>query len=64
VNGYISGTSDRFTVRSPEFLADAYPRTPTVLELEHYSAVKRLGNWCATPGSLVAKHGRGNTGPD
>jgi len=64
VNGYLSGTSDRFTVRSPEFFADAYPNTPTVLELEHYGGIKRLGNWDATPDSLVAKHGRGKKGPD
>jgi hypothetical protein len=37
VDGYFAGTSDRFTVRSPEFFADAYPQTPTVLELEHYA---------------------------
>ncbi len=64
VNGYFSGTSDRFTVRSPEFFADAFPRTPTVLELEHYGKVKQLGNWDARPESAAAKSGRGKTGPD
>ena len=64
VNGYLAGTSDRFTVRSPEFFADAFPRTPTVLELEHYRTVKRLGNWEGLPGSLVAKFGNGKKGPD
>jgi hypothetical protein len=64
VNGYLAGTSDRFTVRSPEFFADAYLRTPTVFELEHYGAVKRLGNWEARPGSSVAKFGKGKKGPD
>jgi len=64
VNGYIPGTSDRFTVRSPEFFADAHLHTPTVLELEHYGAVKQLGNWDARPDSLVAKHGKGKKGPD
>jgi len=36
----------------------------TILELEHYGHVKRLGNWDARPGSSLAKHGGGRTGPD
>lgn len=64
VNGYLPGTSDRFTVRSPEFFADAFPMTPTVFELEHYGNVKGLGNWEGRPDSLVAKHGKGKKGPD
>lgn len=64
VNGYLAGLSDRFTVRSPEFFADAYPHTATVFELEHYSAVKRSGNWEGRPGSSVAKYGQGKKGPD
>jgi hypothetical protein len=64
VDGYFSGTSDRFTVRSPEFFADAYRLEPTVLELEHYGKVKQLGNWETRPGSAAARFGRGKTGPD
>ena len=64
VNGYFANTSDSFTVRSPEFFADAYLRTPTVLELEHYGKVKQLGNWEVRPESAAAKFGRGKTGPD
>lgn len=64
VNGYLSGPSERFAVRSPEFFADAYLKTPTVLELEHYGAVKKLGNWDARPDSLMAKHGGGKKGAD
>lgn len=64
VDGYFAGTSDRFTVRSPEFFEDAFRRTPTVLELEHYSHVKALGNWDARPNSSAAKFGKGKTGPD
>jgi len=64
VNGYLAGTSGTFTVRSPEFFADAYRNTPTVFELEHYGAVKRLGNWEGRADSLVAKHGAGKKGPD
>jgi hypothetical protein len=64
VDGYFAGTSDRFTVRSPEFFADAYRLTPTVLELEHYGHVKRLGNWEVRPDSSAAKFGKGKTGPD
>jgi hypothetical protein len=64
VDGYLSGTSDRFTVRSPQFFEDAFRRTPTVLELEHYGHVKRLGNWEGRAESNVAKFGKGKTGPD
>ena len=64
VDGYFSGTSKSHTVRSPEFFADAFPRTPTVLELEHYGHVKRLGNWDGRAGSNVAKFGKGKKGPD
>ena len=64
VDGYFSGSSDRFTVRSPEFFADAYRLTPTVLELEHYGKVKTLGNWETRPDSAAFKFGKGKTGPD
>jgi hypothetical protein len=64
VDGYLAGVGQTFTVRSPEFFADAYRQTPTILELEHYGHVKRLGNWDARPGSSLAKHGGGRTGPD
>lgn len=64
VNGYLQGLSDRFTVRSPEFFADAYLKTPTVFELEHYGKVKKLGNWEAQADSSAAKYGKGKTGPD
>ena len=64
VNGYFSSSGDRFTVRSPEFFADAYRRTPTVLELEHYGKVKTLGNWDARPGSAAFEFGRGRKGPE
>jgi len=64
VNGYLAGQSKTFTVRSPEFFADAYPDRPTVFELEHYGKVKGLGNWDARPDSLLAKHGGGLKGPD
>ncbi|MDI1247459.1 MAG: beta-galactosidase, partial [Lacunisphaera sp.] len=72
VDGYFDGTidegfpptSDTFTVRSPEFFADVYPRLPTVLELDHYGKVKSLGNWEGLPGSSVAKFGQGKQGPD
>ncbi len=64
VNGYFAGTSERFTVRSPEFFEDTYRSTPTVLELEHYGKVKTLGNWEARPGSAALEFGQGKTGPD
>ena len=64
VNGYFSRSSDQFTVRSPEYFADAYRVTPTVFELEHYGKVKQLGNWDVRPDSPAAKFGRGKSGPD
>jgi len=64
VDGYFSGSSDRFTVRSPELFADAYRLTPTVLELEHYGKVKSLGNWEARPGSAAFQFGNGKAGPE
>jgi len=64
VNGYLRGHSDTYTVRSPEFFADAWRLKPIVFELEHYGAVKRYGNWLAGPGSLLAQHGGGRKGAD
>ena len=64
VDGYFSGSSDRFTVRSPELFADAFRLTPTVLELEHYGKVKSLGNWEARPDSAAFKFGKGKAGPE
>lgn len=64
VDGYLAGTSDRFTVRSPGFFADVFATTPTVFELEHYGKVKALGNWDGRPGSNVARYGEGRKGPD
>jgi hypothetical protein len=64
VNGYLQGLSDRCTVRSPEYFADSYLKTPAVFELEHYGTVKKQGNWEARPDSSAAKFGKGKTGPD
>jgi hypothetical protein len=64
VDGNFSHSGDHFTVRSPEFFADAYRQTPTVLELEHYGKVKSLGNWEARTNSAAFKFGNGKTGPD
>ena len=64
VNGYLRGHSNRYTVRSPEFFADAWRLKPIVFELEHYGAVKRYGNWLAEPKSSLAKYGGGKKGAD
>jgi hypothetical protein len=64
VDGYLSGTTPTWTVRSPEFFADAFPAKPTVFELEHYGTVKKSGNWEGRPGSNVEKYGKGKKGPD
>jgi len=64
VNGYVKGYADTYTVRSPEFFKDAYLKTPTVFELQHYHAVKRDGNWRVKEGSSLWKYAKGKTGPD
>jgi hypothetical protein len=64
VNGYVRGYADTYTVRSPEFFKDAYLRTATVFELQHYHAVKRDGNWKVKEGSSLSKYAKGKDGPD
>ncbi|MDZ7317054.1 MAG: beta-galactosidase [candidate division KSB1 bacterium] len=64
VNGYFSGYSQTYTVRSPEFFQDVYRQRPTVFELEHYRAVKRQGNWHAEAGSAISQYAPGKTGAD
>lgn len=64
VNGYVNGYADTYTVRSPEFFRDAYLKTPTVFELQHYSAVKRDGNWVVKEGSSLSRYAKGKNGPD
>jgi hypothetical protein len=64
VDWYVTTYSKTFTVRSPEFFADAYRQTPTVFELEHYGSVKRYGNWTGKPDSSLAKFGGGQSGAD
>jgi len=64
VKGNFSHSAARFTVRSPEYFADAYLSTPTVLELDHYPKVKKLGDWDAQPGSAASEFGKGKKGPD
>jgi len=64
VNYYIGAYPDTFTVRSPEWFADVWRNKPTVLELEHYGGVRRLGNWTGKPDSSLAKYGKGKSGAD
>jgi hypothetical protein len=64
VNGYVRGYADTYTVRSPGFFKDAYLKTPTVFELQHYGAVKRDGNWKVKEGSSLSKYAKGKSGPD
>lgn len=64
VDYYVRTYSRTCTVRSPEFFADTWQKTPQVLELQHYGAVKRDGNWVVRPGSSAARHGGGKSGPD
>jgi len=64
VNYYIGAYPDTFTVRSPQWFADVWRDRPTVLELEHYGGVRRLGNWKGKPDSSLAKYGKGKSGTD
>ncbi len=64
VDFYVRAWITNFTVRMPHLFADAARRTPTVLELEHYGTVKKLGNWIPTPGSALDQYGGGRTGAD
>ena len=64
VNYYIGAYTDTFTVRSPHWFADVWRDRPTVLELEHYGGVRRLGNWTGKPDSSLAKYGKGKSGAD
>jgi len=64
VDYYIGAYPETYTVRSPEYFKAVYKEKPTVLELQHYSTVKREGNWQGVPGSSVAKYGNGKTGAD
>ena len=64
VNWYVTAYPATYTVRSPEFFEDAYRKTPTVFELQHYHAVKNDGNWIVREGSSLAKYAPGKSGPD
>lgn len=64
VDWYITANSDTYTVRSPEYFDAVYQKTPTVFELEHYSGVKRQGNWIPRPGSSLDKFGKSKLGAD
>ena len=45
VDGYFAGTSDRFTVRSPEFFADAYLPDADGVRVGALRQGETLGNW-------------------
>jgi len=64
VAGFVRNNMDTFSVRSPELFANAYRTMPTVLELQHYHAIKRDGNWVGQPGSSLLKYGKGKSGAD
>jgi hypothetical protein len=64
VDYYVRAYTKTFSVRSPEAFADSLPLGPNVLELQHYKNFKKDGNWTAEPGSTLAKHGGGMSGPD
>ena len=64
VDWYIRTYPATFSVRNPNFFAEAARSMPTVLELEHYPTVIKQGNWTAKEGSTMAKYGNGRTGAD
>lgn len=64
VDWYVKTYGKTFTVRSPELFADAWRKTPTVFELEHYGIVKNQGNWIPQPGSSLEEFGAGRSGAE
>lgn len=64
VDYYIGAYPESDTVRSPAYFDEVYQQRPTILELEHYTSVRRLGNWLGKPGSSMARHGQGRDGAD
>ncbi len=62
VDYYVRAYPDTYTVRTPEVFLDTYQTMPNVLELQHYSAVKRDGNWWGKEGSSLKKYGKGKSG--
>jgi hypothetical protein len=64
VDWFVKAYSKTSTVRSPDLFADAWQKTPTVFELEHYGIVKSKGNWTPQPGSSLETFGAGRTGAD
>ncbi len=64
VDWYVLQHIKTATVRSPELFEDGWQIGPTVFELQHYGAVRKDGNWEPRPGSTLAKHDLGLTGPD
>lgn len=64
VDWYVKTYPQTYSVRTPEFFKDAYLKTPTVFELQHYHAVKRDGNWIPKEGSSISKYTEGKTGSD
>jgi len=64
VDWYVKTYPQTYSVRTPEFFKDAYLKTPTVFELQHYHIVKRDGNWPVKDGSSLSKYAKGKTGTD
>ena len=64
VDWYVKSYPQTYSVRNPEFFKDAYLKTPTVFELQHYHIVKRDGNWQVKEGSSLSKYAQGKSGPD
>jgi hypothetical protein len=55
---------ETFSVRNPEYFEAVYLERPTIFELDHYPRVKEQGDWTAEPGSAIAAHVPGMTGPE
>jgi len=53
VDWYVQKNPDTWSVSHPYFFEAVYKKLPTVFELQHYSAVKKDGNWLGKNGEEI-----------
>ncbi|MFW5832183.1 MAG: hypothetical protein ACOCVA_08005, partial [Prolixibacteraceae bacterium] len=53
VDWYVQQNPDTWSVSHPHFFEAVYKKLPTVFELQHYSTVKKDGNWLGKNGSEI-----------
>jgi hypothetical protein len=53
VDWYVQKNLDTWSVSHPRFFEEVYKTTPTIFELQHYSSVKKDGNWLGKNGEII-----------